>query len=101
MTETKSDPLAAEEARVNALAAGDLHAQIYSDAPLRMTDDAYLAIVATGRRAVAGQADAAAVQAELDAVFGEGKVNASDVLAPPGGPVADDEDAETKPARKR
>ena len=103
MTEPRQPPppseeeiAAAEEARVNALAVNDLHAAIYGDGLVRMIDDAYRAIVTMGRRAVAGDATAADVQAELDLVFGPGKVSAGDVLAPPDGPVV-----EPKPVSKK
>lgn len=104
MTEpaTTTDPTdeeiaAAEEARVNALAVAEIHGDIYSDVPLRMTQDAYVGVVGTGRRALKGEASAADVQAQLDAVFGPGKVSAGDVLQPPGGPVV--AEAEAEPAK--
>lgn len=82
-TRTPEEDAAAEEAAVNARAAADLKAQGVSDAPLRMTDDVYVGIVGMARRYHQGKADIAAVQTELDAVFGPGKVAAADVVTEP------------------
>jgi hypothetical protein len=48
-----------------------------------MTDDAYVGIVGTARRYNAGEGDIAAVQTELDHVFGAGKIAAADIAAGP------------------
>ena len=80
---TAEEIAAAEETRVNDLAAAKLKGQAASDEPLRMVDDVYLGVVSAARRYNQGNGDVGAVQAELDSVFGKGKVKAADVVTEP------------------
>lgn len=50
-----------------------------SSQPIKMFDDAYQAVIQTARLVNLGQADVAVLQAQLDAQFGPGEVNAADV----------------------
>lgn len=95
---TPDEIAAAEEQAQVAMAVVDLKAQAASDAPLRLTDDSYIGIVAAARRCNEGSGTEAAVQAELDRVFGAGKATAADVITSPADPkpAADDDDAKPK-----
>jgi hypothetical protein len=80
---TAEEIAAADEAAALAQATQVLIRDINSDEPLRMSQDAYYGIVATARRFNADDGELAAVQSELDRVFGQGKIKAADITTPP------------------